>query len=157
MSIRLIVSCFAMSFALTGAASAAEVKRSIEVDGVNAEIWTKIGGWCAIADWHPAIAKCEEGEADGKKTRTLTTGDGAVIEETLLDSGETSYSYRIDESPLPVENYQATFEIEEDDNEAEARITWSANFDPKGDEAEAKKVIDGIFKAGLDEIKQQIQ
>ncbi len=154
MSIRLIVSCFAMSFALTGAAQAVEVKRSIEVDGINAEIWAKIGGWCAIADWHPAVAKCEEGEADGKKTRTLTTGDGGVIKETLLETGETSYSYRIDESPLPVENYQAAFEIEEDDNEAEARITWSAEFDPKGDEAEAKKVIQGIFDGGLAEIKK---
>ena len=37
---------------------------------------------------------------------------------------------------------------------AEVRDFLEASWPPKGDEAEAVKVIQGIFKAGLDEIKK---
>jgi hypothetical protein len=114
-----------------------------------------VGGWCAIADWHPAVATCEEAEAGGKKMRTLTTGDGAVIKETMTGSGDTSYAYQIDESPLPVENYTANFAVEGDADKA--RIVWTANFDPKGDEAEAVAVIQGIFDGGLEAIKKSME
>ena len=60
MSHRVIMSAFAFAFALTGAAHAAEVKRTIEIKGDRSQVWAKIGGWCAIADWHPVLAKCEE-------------------------------------------------------------------------------------------------
>lgn len=154
MSNRLFASVLAISFAFAGAASAADVESSVDVDGTVAEVWAEIGGWCAIADWHPAIAKCEEGEADGKKTRTLTTGDGGVIKETMLESDDASYSYRIDESPLPVSNYTAEIAVEEGEN-GEVEIVWTATFDPKGDEAEAVKVIQGIFDGGLAEIQKK--
>jgi hypothetical protein len=147
MSHRFFAALLGITVALTGAAGAAEVTRSIEVTGDKAEVWARIGGWCAIADWHPAIATCEEAEEGGKQLRTLTTGDGAVIKETLLESGEASYSYRIDESPLPVANYTASLSLTSDADKV--NITWSANFDPKGDEVEAKNVIGGIFDGGL--------
>src|ERR1700741_536643 len=42
-------------------------------------LWAKIGDFCGIAKWHPAIEKCEL-SADGK-TRTLSLkGGGTVIE-----------------------------------------------------------------------------
>jgi hypothetical protein len=155
MSHRFIAVLLGATVALTGAASAAEVTRSMEVTGDKADVWDEIGGWCAIADWHPAIAKCEEGEEGGKKIRTLTTGDGGVIKETLLESGDDSYGYRIDESPLPVANYTATLSLASSGDKV--TITWSANFDPKGDETEAKNVIGGIFDGGLAEIKTMLE
>lgn len=154
----------AMSIAITvllgGAANGAEVKRSIELDGAKAEVWGKIGAWCAIKDWLPPIAKCEEKTEGGKKVRILTTKDGGVIHETQLTTTDAGYTYSIDESPLPVANYKASFALEPiKDSKDEVSLVWSAKFDPKGaTEAEAKAVIDGIFKAGLDEIeKKQLQ
>lgn len=145
----LIGSVLAFAFALTVAADAAEVKREIKVKGEKAEIWTKIGGWCAIANWHPVVAKCEEKEDDGRKLRTLTTKDGGVIKETMLRSSETGYTYQIDESPLPVSNYTASFALMRHD-EDQVHIIWSARFEPKGaSQAAAEKVIDGIFRDGL--------
>jgi hypothetical protein len=155
MTYRIAAGILLTAIVFAGPASAAEVTSSIEVEGTQAEVWAKIGGWCAIADWHPVVAKCDEDEADGKKTRTLTTGDGAVINETMLESGDTSYGYRIDESPLPVENYTANFAVEGDADQA--RIVWTANFDPKGDEAEAVAVIQGIFDGGLEAIKKSME
>lgn len=154
---RLAMSFVAATFALTGAANAVEVKRKVEVDGEIQKVWAEVGGWCAIGTWHPAIAKCEESEEGGKKKRTLTTKDGGVIKETMTASTDTSYTYQIDESPLPVEKYTATFGVTpDDDDKEEVNIAWSAKFDPKGKEDDAKKVIDGIFKAGLDALKKKL-
>jgi hypothetical protein len=157
MNHRFLVLFTASTLLLGGAASGAEVKRKLEIDGDKAEVWGKIGGWCAIKDWHPVIAKCEENSAGGKKRRVLTTKDGGVIKETMLSSTETGYTYSIDESPLPVANYTASFAVVPDsDDKEEINVVWSAKFDPKGKtEAEAKAVIDGIFKAGLDEIEKK--
>jgi hypothetical protein len=157
MNHRFLATFTAITLLLGGAASGAEVKRKLEIDGEKAQIWAKVGGWCAIADWHPVIAKCEEKAEGGKKRRILTTKDGGVIKETQLTTTETGYTYSIDESPLPVANYTASFAIVPDsDDKDEINIVWSAKFDPKGaTEAEAKKVIDGIFKAGLDEIEKK--
>ena len=154
---RTAIAAMAASFALTGAAGAVEVKRKVEFDGEIAKVWAKVGGWCAISEWLPAIAKCEESEAGGKKHRTLTTKDGGVVKETMTASTPTSYSYRIDESPLPVSNYTATFSVvADDDDKSEVNVVWTAKFDAKGKEADAKKVINDLFKSGLDNIKKKL-
>lgn len=154
MAYRIAAGILLTAIVFAGPASAAEVTSSIEVEGTQAEVWAKVGGWCAIADWHPVVAKCDESEAEGRKTRTLTTGDGAVIKETMLEGGDTSYGYRIDESPLPVENYTASFAADAAGDKV--RVVWSANFDPKGDEAEAVKVMQGVFDGGLEAIKKSM-
>jgi len=96
-----------------------KAKKRIEVNSADpAEIWEKFGEFCAIADWHPAVAKCEITEEDGTTFRTLTLEDGGVIKEKHLGEGKvpTSYSYEIVEGPLPVENYTAVFEVKADDD-----------------------------------------
>ncbi len=155
---RFAVSFFAATFALAGAAAAAEIKHKVDVKSEPGKLWAQIGGWCAIADWHPAIAKCEENQEGGKMHRTLTTKDGGVIKETMVKKGDTSYSYRIDESPLPVSNYSATFAVvPEKGKKDQSSVVWSAKFDPKGKGADAKKVMDGILTSGLDQIKAKAQ
>ncbi len=56
-------------------ASAASLSRSVEVDGTPAQIWSQIGDFCAIRDWHPAIGSCTE---DGKTPPTRSRS-GTVI------------------------------------------------------------------------------
>jgi len=45
-------------------------------------LWAKIGDFCGIAKWHPALEKCEL-SADGK-TRTLSLKGGGTIVEALV-------------------------------------------------------------------------
>ena len=118
-------------------------------------LWKRFGGWCAIKDWHPAIANCEESTEGDAKFRVLTLKDGGKIKEKLLESDDTSYSYEIIESPLPVKNYQAQFALTpDDDDEDEINFAWSAVFDANGKpDKEARDTINDIFKAGLDNIK----
>ncbi|HVX37440.1 SRPBCC family protein [Hyphomicrobium sp. B1] len=120
-------------------------------------LWAKYGGWCAIQDWHPAIAKCEETTEGDAKVRILTLKGGGTIKEKLLDVKPNFYRYEILESPLPVKNYQAQFALTpDDDDEDEINFAWSAVFDPADGKTdkESRDVIDGIFKAGLDNIKK---
>jgi polyketide cyclase/dehydrase/lipid transport protein len=121
-------------------------------------LWNTFGGWCAIKDWHPAIASCEELTEGDAKFRVLTLKDGGKIKEKLLDVKPNFYRYEIVESPLPVKNYQAQFALTpDDDDEDEINFAWSAVFDPADGKTdkEARDVITGIFKAGLDTIKTQ--
>jgi hypothetical protein len=121
----------------------------------RAALWQKFGGWCAIKDWHPAIANCEESTEGDAKIRVLTLKDGGKIKEKLLDEQPNFYRYEILESPLPVKNYQAQFALTpDDDDEDEINFAWSAVFDANAaPDKEAHDTIEGIFKAGLDNIK----
>lgn len=148
-----------------GAASAASLvsakKLEINVDASKTEaerkaLWEKVGGWCAIKDWHPAVASCEESKEGDATFRTLTLKDGGKIKEKLVDTGATSYRYEIIESPLPVKNYEAQFSVTPDDDDLdEINVSWSATYDPADgkEDKEARKVIDGIFKDGIDSLK----
>ena len=74
-------------------ASAANLTRSIEVNGSPSAVWSAIGSFCAIKDWLPPVGVCIE---DGKSppTRTLVTKDGkASFVETQTARDEKAYTY----------------------------------------------------------------
>lgn len=110
-------------------------------------LWKKIGGFCGIASWHPAVEKCVL-SADGKQ-RTLSLKGGGTIVESLvnLDNAARAYTYKIVSSPLPVANYRSTISVSPDPKGSS--VKWVGAYDAKGaSDAEAKKVIDGIYDAG---------
>jgi hypothetical protein len=130
-----------------------------KVDAEKKALWDRFGGWCAIAEWHPAIKSCEESKEGDAEFRTLTLQDGGKIKEKLLDKSGASYRYAIIESPLPVKNYEAQFSVTPDDDDLdEVNIVWAATYDPADgkDDAEARKTIDGIFKDGIASIQAKL-
>ena len=153
---------------LAGGANAASLtsgkKIEIRVEESKVEdekkaLWAKFGGWCAIAEWHPAIKSCEESKEGDAEFRTLTLQDGGKIKEKLLDKGNASYRYAIIESPLPVKNYEAQFTVTPDDDDLdEVNIVWAATYDAADgkEDAEARKTIDGIFKDGIESIESKL-
>jgi hypothetical protein len=155
-------------FAFAGAATAASLtsgkKLEVNVDPAKvaeetAALWDRFGGWCAIAEWHPAIKTCEESKEGDDTYRTLTLQDGATIKEKLLSTSGVSYRYAIIESPLPVKNYEAQFSVVPDDDDLdEVNVVWAATYDAADgkDDKEARKTIDGIFKDGIDNIETMI-
>lgn len=136
-------------------AFAVEVKSKKKVDGAPVKVWEKIGDFCAIKDWHPAVAKCVESKDGGVVRRVLTLGDGAVIKERLVNKTAMSYTYVIESpGPLPVANYISTFSITaDDDDDDEAKVRWVGFFDAKGaSDKDAAKAIQGVYDGGLDAI-----
>jgi hypothetical protein len=163
---RLLFTGLLASCAFAGAVEAASLTSGkklevdvdpAKVDAETAALWDRFGGWCAIADWHPAVKTCEETKEGGDAYRTLTLQDGGKIKEKLLDRSGVAYRYAIVESPLPVKNYEAQFSIvPDDDDEDEVNIVWAATYDAADgkDDKEARKAIDGIFKDGIANIEK---
>jgi len=136
-----------------GTASAASLEKSATINAKPAEVWAKIGGFCAIEKWHAAITKCELKTVDHRAHRILTLGDGATILEMQTDhrgadDKTMNYSYIIHKSPLPVENYTSYIGIKAEGEGT--KITWRSMFDAKGvDDAKAKEIIGGIYDGGF--------
>jgi hypothetical protein len=136
------------------AASGISVRQVAKVNGTNTDVWAKIGSFCAIKDWHPALAGCEESKEGDATFRTLTLKDGGKIKEKLTGTTDTGYTYQIIDGPLPVKDYSASFSARADNDEpGKAIVVWSASFAAKGKpDSEARGVIEGIFKDGLKSI-----
>ncbi len=140
---------------ICGTAQAVDVAEDVTTKASPSDAWAMIADFCSISDWHPVIAKCEKEEKDGQVFRTLTTGDGAELYEKLdsIDSDKMMYTYSILEGPLPIANYRSTIAVSEDANGGSS-ISWVSSFDASGvTDDEAKELLQGIYRAGLDELK----
>jgi len=122
--------------------------------GVSADdLWKVIGGFNALPDWHPAVANSEL-ENEGQDRR-LSLADGATLLEKLvqLDDDAHTYSYTIEESPLPVRDYTATIKVHERD--AGCTLQWSSEFQADGaPESDAVAIVQGIYQGGFDSLKR---
>jgi len=162
----LTVACALAALAVSAQAASLTSGKKLEVnvdpDKVaeeTAALWKRFGGWCAIAEWHPAVKSCEETKEGDDVYRVLTLQDGATIKEKLLDQSGVSYRYAIVESPLPVKNYEAQFSIVPDDDDLdEVNIVWAATYDAADgkDDKDARNTIDGIFKDGISNIESML-
>lgn len=163
-ALLLTASLLPLAGGATAASLASGKKLEVHVDEAKVEtekkaLWDQFGGWCAIAEWHPAVKSCEDTKEGDAEYRTLTLQDGGKIKEKLLDKGSSSYRYAIVESPLPVKNYEAQFTVTPDDDDLdEVNIVWAATYDAADgkEDAEARKTIDGIFKDGIANIKSKL-
>ncbi len=136
--------------AFAGAAQALESHASKASSEPVDAMWQKVGDFCGIAKWHPAIAKCDL-SADGKE-RTLTLkGGGTIVEKLVHWSDKThSYTYRIVSGPLPVANYESTLRVRAAKSGKGSVVSWRGHYAAKGaSDADAKKAIDGVYDAGL--------
>jgi Polyketide cyclase / dehydrase and lipid transport len=147
-----IVVTSAAALLLTGlSASALESRYKASSTQSVAEVWNKVGDFCGIANWHPAVEKCDL-SSDGKE-RTLSLKGGGTIVEDLVNwkAKGHSYTYTIKSSPLPVADYVSTLKVEP--HGSGSLIVWSGHYKAKGaPPAKAKEAIDGVYKAGVDSL-----
>ena len=142
----------------TSPVSAASLSRSVDVDGTPTTVWSMIGPFCAIKDWHPAIGTCIE-DGNGSQTRTLVTKDGKatfVETQTARSDAEHFYSYTFNSSPLPVAHYTSTLKVTAKSKDI-STVTWSSTYTPdRGKENDARDALRGIYESGLDAIKTKL-
>lgn len=125
-----------------------------ETQSLNAsadDVWSVIGDFGGLHNWHPAVAACEVIQEGPARIRHLTLGDGSKIVERLdaHDGATKSYTYSItDAGPLPVANYQSTIQVTGDGDSA--TVNWHSEFDPSGaSEADAQGAISGVYTGGF--------
>lgn len=157
MMIRTALAAAAALLAATPA-FALEASTTKDIAASPDKVWQAIGNFCGIADWHPAIAKCEMTQRDGATTRSLTLrGGGTIVErQTGRDDSAMRYSYMALSGPLPVSDYNSTISVTKKGGGSE--VTWKGTFKANGaSDADATKVIQGIYDSGLDALAAKVK
>lgn len=154
-----VLVCFSIfNCAVTHAAVAIEVTKTMKVYASPDTVWQKIGGFCAIKKWHPIIESCAQA-ADGKTIkRVMKIAGGSTLSERLYQRSSYTYSTQIKDGPLPVTNYRSTLRVEEVEGEQSvSKVTWTGTFDANGASNEdARKVIEAIYLSGLIQIRRLV-
>lgn len=136
------------------------VTETVQLNAAPAKVWDAIKDFDKWSTWHPAVAstKIASGGANAVGTvRVLSLNGGGEINETLtkFDAATMSFGYAINTSPLPVANYASTVAVTKSGEGS--LITWSSSFEAKGTpDADAKKLIGGVYRAGLDNLKKMM-
>jgi mxaD protein len=99
------------------------VVETVDIKAPVARVWVASRDFDGLHKWHPGFAKdvLTKGANNTPGTvRALTIKDGPTFTEELLafSEKEHTYRYRIIESPLPLQDYVATFTVarREDDH-----------------------------------------
>lgn len=144
------------------------VEESVDIKAPVDKVWAASKDFDSLNKWHPGFSK--DVLTKGKNNtmgavRQLTIKDGPSFTEELLDFSESvhTYQYRIIESPLPINGYVATFTVKPGKTPDTSTVTWSAKFTrknpaenpPAGEtDADAQKLITGVFQSGLANLKK---
>jgi hypothetical protein len=99
--------------------------------GMDADsLWSEIGKFGAVADWHPLIDRTEvSGEGDGAiRTAHGTNGNAQV--ERLTEHNDTRHLYRytMQQTALAVRDYTAELRVEAAGADV-SEVIWSARFE----------------------------
>lgn len=154
------------SMAFSTAAPAADhtvsVVETVQLGATAARTWEAINDFSAWPTWHPAFASTRMLRGDGHSKgamRVLVTKDGGEFTEELVayDAAAHRYQYRIVGSPAPVTDYVSTIQVR--GSGSGSTVVWSSHFKVKAgtSEAEAKQLISGVYRAGLDNLAAVIR
>lgn len=125
-----------------------QVRRIVTLRADRDTVWASIGGFGAIADWHPLIASAELTEIEGDTYRYLTTTEGDVFLERLIETGPHHVTYRMVEGPLPVSDYRATLSCVAE--QAGCHVHWSGLFVPAEQAGPiAAGIVAKVYEIGL--------
>ena len=107
-------------------------------------VWKKIGDFCGIQNWIPAVEKCVLSQG-GKERTVYIKADGQVVERLdNWDDAKRTYSYTILSGSLPVDDYHSTISVEPDGSGS--ILKWHGTYKAKGtSDAEAKMLMDSIY------------
>jgi mxaD protein len=134
----------------------ANVEQEREFDVDADQMWKTIGDFANLDSWASGIESIDL--SDGNKTRKLNLPGGAVITEHLVESGDRTYTYSLDEGgALPVKNYRSTLSAIER-GAGRCKVSWTATFDPADGTPEetAVQIINMVYASGLENIAKAV-
>lgn len=160
--IALLASGFAIAAVPAFAGDTLTVARSYKLPAAPGKTWAAIKDFGGVHTWIPAVEKTDISKGGHNKVGTVRVlglkGGGGVTEKLTAYSGAGhSMSYKMLESPLPVVGYRSTLAVKPGKSGGSI-VNWSANFKAKEGtpDAEAKKVIEGIYDSSVDNLKKQL-
>jgi mxaD protein len=133
-----------------------EVKASGTINASADEVWSLVSDFNGLDKFVEAVADCTtEGTGIGA-VRTLTLADGGEVIEKLesLDHDQRLLTYSIVESPMPIQNYTGTMQVDELEDRR-SKFSWSSTFDAvDGTEDEMKEALKGLYNLGVKGLQQ---
>jgi len=164
-----LIACAAVGVA-SAAAPTLHVTESVEIDAPLTKVWKAVKDFNGLASWHPAVAKDEIVEGSNNvegAVRLLTLKDGGTIKEKLLAYNPAAHrvKYAILEGVLPVSDYTATIAVTGAGG-GKTLVTWTGHFQRKdtsdhpaanANDKAATDAIHGVYRAGLDNLKKQLE
>lgn len=131
------------------------VKLELPVNTPADQVWSVLGRFDSLAEWHPAVTSCVGGTNDkGQTTRTITYSNGQVVVERLVkrDDATRSYSYTVESGRMPVVGLLGQLIVA--GNAGQSRIFWTADFDPVPGipEERAVGIMEGIVLGAKDKL-----
>jgi hypothetical protein len=131
------------------------VHETIEIHAAPGDIWAVAGDPARIGEWVPALAGAT---VEGDR-RSCTTGDGATIEERILERSdeERYYTYEITAAPFPVSSYRSTVSVHGHGDHS--HVSWEAEFEPQSPEAgpELATAFGEIYRQGLESLRERLE
>ena len=142
-----------------------KVIRSTVLDQPLEAVWDVLRDFNGHDRWHPAIAtsQVERGHSSDKVgcVRRFKLYDGAELREQLLTLSdlETTYSYCLLDTPIPLFNYVAHVRLFPVTDGDQTFWEWEGRFDtPKGQEGDlADMVGSNIYDAGFEAIRAHME
>ena len=127
-------------------------------------VWAVARDFNGHGDWHPLIAEShvEDGLPSDQVgcVRNFTLSDGGHLRERLLSFSDLdhAFTYNILVSPMPIQNYVATFRCTPVTEREATFVEWQAEFDvgPE-DEADIKQRVGrNTFAAGIRALAEKV-
>lgn len=142
----------------------ARVYVSSIIDAPIDEVWAYARDYNGHAEWHPLIAEStvENGEPSDRVgcVRNFTLTNGGHLRERLLafSDRDRSFTYCILESPMPIEDYVATFHCMPITEGNRTFVEWFADFEvATSDEPVIREQVGRqTFAAGIEALHRAI-
>lgn len=127
------------------------------IDASVEKVWAVARDFNGHGEWHPLIAESHiEGGRPSDQVgciRNFTLTDGGHLREQLLAFSDRDhfFTYNILVSPMPIENYVATFRCTSVTEGNKTFVEWSAEFDvaPENETEIKEKVGRATFAEGI--------
>ncbi|MDX2367966.1 MAG: SRPBCC family protein [Colwellia sp.] len=132
------------------------VDRTLVINATAVEVWAFAGGWTSLDNLAPAaIASILSNGNEVGSFRKVNLKGGGIVQETMVDKSETSYSYIITKSPLPLSNYRSTIGVKDLGN-GNSEFSWKSDFIADGvSDAEAINIIARLYEGAVEVLQNK--
>lgn len=125
----------------------AEVREEGELGASIDEVWKLVSDFGGFIE-AMGLPVTVEGEGIGA-TRSIAMGAEPTVERLEeLDADTKKVVYSIVSGALPVASYVSTMQLS-GAGDGRTKLVWSSTFEPVGDEAGARAVVESIYKGGI--------
>ncbi len=130
------------------------IVKQITVSRSAADVWTRIGGYCAIAEWLQVKCEMTAGSGEIGSVRTL---NGTTV-ELMVGKSDSSYTYWQTAGNMAPYSYHGTLSVEST-GPSTSRLTYVLLYDQAAMASDALRAsaherLSGRFQGALDTMKK---